>query len=514
MEYFKFFSFSGDKVIYKYKSPMGKEVITLDEGKMDEFSENEKDEEEITYEDQDKTVSVKKSIIDNYRKKSEYYGPLRIISEKVKVKEKGVLREAVQAKLQHVEIQATDNEGHPVNEHELKILMSQTPGIIPASDPSMESTKEGYFYLNLGEEKYKVLKKAMSAFQNLASVKPPFNTKIQKVFTNIKGSLMPITIVILYPRVDKVVYQPTLLDEKKQPIKKTIPKKGKNNGKLVNYYRHNYINWAHRGNVCFSQIKKIGIDFVDEILIENPTVLDSLKQLGCSLSASANNLEPLETAPDNTGESANPVGSREFVEEIWAYLTGLVRCDSYLIEFEFEMDEEKWLEVKRAFNMFQVDGEVIPDIVLKVVCKKKGDVYELTYYLRCIERLIKSGPVTSKVDINDMLKCLSKDKYICVGLSKEPFIRQVDTNEMLRLHMKENCYLSTRPFESVHDRKCKAIVRDIDTFENSKIQRGPITVYAPFVLCQSCDALQKKLKELLDISQNSFVPQEVCFLTF
>ncbi|RXG55666.1 Zinc finger protein [Armadillidium vulgare] len=506
---------AGDKVAYFYKPKNSSEVITIDDALVSDLdiTLSEDEEEEPSYQDKDKKVSVKKSLIDNYRLKSNYFGPLRIISEKVKVKDKGVLKEAIQAKLQHVEIQATNNQGKPVDEHELKILMSQTPGIIPACDPEEVNRKgnSAFMTLNLGnDDVYKVCKKALTAFQKLANVKPPFNTKIQRVFTSSDGVIVPVTIVSLYPRTDKIVYEAYPEDEKKLPLRKYISKKDKYKPKLVNYYRQNYINWAHRGSIRFSEIKKVGMDFVDDILTENLLVEDTLKLLGCSVSSTAQNLEPVEVNENEVEHSEFPIGSKEFVEDVWNYLTGLVRNDSFLIEFEFEMDEEKWLEIKRAFNMFQVNGEVIPDILLKVVLKKKeDDTYDLTYYLRVIGRLVKYGPVLSKADVNDMLKCLAKDKYICIGFARDIFLDQADQNEMLRIQLKENCTLMMLPFETLHSKRCKAIVRDVDNIENKKIQRGSTVALGPSVVCEMCSSIHTKLKELVDPTLNLIVPQEV-----
>ena len=58
--------FTDTKVIYKYREPKGTPTV-LDMNKINELSTGDENNEDVCYEDKDKIVSVKKSLIDDYR---------------------------------------------------------------------------------------------------------------------------------------------------------------------------------------------------------------------------------------------------------------------------------------------------------------------------------------------------------------------------------------------------------------------------------------------------------------
>lgn len=464
---------------YKYRDINGS-VIDIDLN----FPLRKKDfnnEEDFNFEENGKTLTIKRTSINEYRIENDYYGPLKVITEE------SPCGSDVLPRLEPLDFTLMRKDNQSISEQEVGSFMK----IIPSCQPSSYNNDDHAIFLHNGKP-FKVLKEALILFKERAGVEGHLELKsVKKLFkaSEQNAGLMPITVLTIGPK--KTCGRGRIPSFKKK--KKTLGFKHKDS---LHPYSINYVNWAKRGSACFSDINKVGINFIEEILGEKTfceqqnSPDDSLVSL---LEKEEPHLQPVFS------ESSFPAGSKQHNDEIWSFLCHLIKENETLIEFQYEVDDHKWIEVKRIFNTILVNGETVPDLVLKVESQKnENQQYSLTYYLKCFGRLVQMGSLNSKSNILNILNLFSKERYVCLGLAKEKFFQQVDENERLRTYLKENTHLIAHPFQSLYSRKCKMIVRDFEPLENYKFQRGSKTICAPLIVCKPCEVLSDKLEHLLD----------------
>ncbi|XP_045607558.1 uncharacterized protein [Procambarus clarkii] len=486
----------------------------------------------ILLEDGNNVVNLQKSVIDEYRRKTEYYGPLKAVVERVTVELEGKDREIMRTKLMQVKFVSRDASGQELKGEELLQAIAKIPGLIPPCDPPKEDggisvTGESQG-INGGEvvsisfsdgENISISKKAIEQYRKLSRVTKPLGAQRERTFEIQGEDRIPVTIVRLFPTENIEPLLPLCIkDETPLEVKPPVIKRGRPRGRgrgvargkgrqqprfQVEYTAlprglkprikqepdsdHSYD--LHKSESEDGHISNLGYES------------GLIVQMSPSCNASETDIDDFDNY-DN-GEDILPLqlhsaptdmNARLTSLEIWKYLTEYASEYNRVQGMITQFNNESWLEVKRMSDFYHVDGEVMIDISFKAVYRNDPSV---TYFLRGFSRLIRTGELATANDINHLFHCLSRDRKLCLGLKPSPYQPDIETNEQVRLYFKQKGQFVSTPFESLFSKVCRGIVTVKGNPRSTTFTRGSKSVLGVHALCSACAMLGKKMNQLI-----------------
>ena len=506
------------------------------------------DEDMISIQHEDKVMQLKKSVVDDYRKKTKYWGPLKASVERCKVVRNGVEKEVLRTKLNQIKFTAKDKSGNWLTGEGLRNAMAKTPGVIPPCDPMMDEQKPAETVtINLAKGvKIEVKKKAIEEFKKISNCEGPLKTQVKRVMQKKDGAEIAVTKLFLSP-VNKSTKsinnarQGMKKDAGRKPYtstpntgRKGRPPKGMNSYKTMDsptkrmgadkvfsaYDKQKSMGFPP--NTIIQTKVSLGSKFLHEVCSKTYEVESPLGAFGCYKGRTtkntpedqdnSNNFIPNDPDLDVLLVDSTPENMRMILpaEQLWMYLTDCAQADSYLLDFVYAIDQDRWLEVKRSSEMFQINGEVWPDLTLKVVLRDNT----VTYFLRVLGRLIKTGCLSNGLDVKNLLRCMASNRRVCVGLSMDPFLEVLDKNEVLKNCLKDSTQITMSPYMSVRPRQCQGIVRAPNETPNGTFTRGGVNIIGSEVVCQVCVGLGRKLhliaQDVDEAKKEATESQEVC----
>lgn len=525
-----------------YKSPSSQEEIVLfEEDKLPKLHQELR--EMILVDDGNSVVSLQKSVVDEYRRKTQYYGPLRAIVERVKVEQEGQEREVLKTKLMQVKFVSKDASGQDLKGDDLLRAMARIPGLIPPCDAPF-TNGEGEINVN-GESKYcnegkmvsirfgdndsiSIEKKAIERYRKLSHVTEPLGAQRERSFKTEGNKRIPVTVIRLFPKKGNThstspvhVKIETSLDDKVPRMKRGRPRgrgRGVSRGrrrqqpKFLDDYtalprglKPKIKQEPESDHVEDMQVSESEDGGISNFGYETGMIV----QMSPSTNASETDIDDLDNCGDLNGEDVVPLQLQSAPldmntiltsHEIWKYLTEYSSEDTNVQGFITHFNNESWLEVKRISDFFHVDGEVMTDISFKAVYR--NDSSPVFYFLRGFSRLIRTGELATANDVNHLFRCLSCDRKLCLGLKPSPYQPSVETNDQVRLYFKRKGHFVSTPFESFFSQACRGIVIVRGNPSCTTFTRGSKSVQGVQALCTTCAALGKNMNHLIRSSKN------------
>ncbi|XP_071548349.1 uncharacterized protein [Panulirus ornatus] len=530
-----------DSRVAVYKSPSLQEEIVLCEEEKHSMLHEEHG-EMILVDDGNSIVSLQKSVVDEYRRKTRYFGPLKAVVEKVKVDHEGQEREVLKTKLMQVKFVSKDASGQDLKGEDLLQAMARIPGLIPPCDSPFTNVESGIKVM--GESKYSnegkmvsirfgdndsisIEKKAIEQYRKLSQVTEPLGAQRERTFKTEGNKRIPVTVIRLFPKKSNTlpaspvhVKVETSHEEKVPRLKRGRPR-GRGRGVTRGRRRQQpkfLDDYTALPRGLKPRIKQEPeSDHVEDMHIsesEDGGISNFGYETGLIVQMSPNNnasetdIDDLDSCVDMNGDAMPlqlrsaplDINTRLTSHEIWKYLTEYASEDINVQGFITQFNNESWLEVKRISDFFHVDGEVMTDISFKAVYR--NDSSPVLYFLRGFSRLIRTGELATANDVNHLFRCLSCDRKLCLGLKPSPYQPSVETNDQVRLYFKrKGCFVST-PFESFFSQACRGIVIIRGNPSPTTFTRGSKSVQGIHALCTTCAVLGKNMNQLIKASKN------------
>ena len=326
--------------------------------------------------------------------------------ERTKVNRNGKEEVVIRTSLIQVRVSAKGKDGKKLGPHELNPAVSRTPGIIPPVEPEdvqnyRPPTNTNMVPITFGNHIVDINKKAIEQFKKMSGVNRALKAQLSKLYKCINGVDVPITIVKLFASAKKG----------------TTAVKSTSGGKTSSSSKQDSVNimkWlpasvnrkATGSSASSDEIPECETDIKHYLTTKPTEVHCELSQLGRSWCR----YKPRDVADTDAVPEAGYV-PRDLNEVLpadllWNYLVSYAKELENLIDFEYEINEDRWLELKRASNTFHINGEMWPDVVVKLVCRlnKSTKDYEITYYVRVLGRLVKTGVLMRGVDVNYIIQ--------------------------------------------------------------------------------------------------------------
>ncbi|KAF2358891.1 Zinc finger C2H2-type [Trinorchestia longiramus] len=477
-----------DQYEYQYKSASG-EVSSLP------FDNSDDDLIEVS--DGNSTFTLKRSMVYDYRKQANYYGALKVFRERTKVRRNGKDEVVIRTSLIQVRVTAKDKDGKKLGPHEIPPSVTNTPGIIPPIDPKevqsyKPPTSTNMVPITFGNHIVDINKKAIEQFKKMSGVNRALKAQLSKLYKRKNGIDVPITVLKLFASNRKpgasVKNSRSTLPDSVNVVKWPPQATARNKNPAAR------IPAAIPDDSTSNDI----VDLKHYLTTKSTEVNCELSQLGRSWCR----YNPRDTSESDfvpEGDFVPPdMNDIIHTDALWNYLINYAKEIENFIDFEYEINEDRWLELKRASNTFHVNGEMWPDVVVKVVYRlnKETKEYEVTYFVRVLGRLIKTGVLMRGVDVNNIVQLLGPDRKICVGVMATPYLQLLDKNtEMCRV-LKREGVLVLHPFESLHSEKCCGLVRDVSQTHLNSFRRGSVGVEGEQVVCPPCLSLCARLNQL------------------
>ena len=399
--------------------------------------------------------------------------------ERNKVNRNGREEILVRTSLIQVRLTATKADGQELGPDEINFKIN-SPGIIPPIDPKQVHnyvpTKSNMVPITFGTHIIDVNKKAIDKFRELSGVSTSLKAQLSKLYKIKNGVDVPITVLKLFPSNKKIVNNPGY---------KSIIK-----GKSGPAYRSNYSVGA--------SVAPEEEELKHHLAMKSTEVNYNLNQLGRSWArykpkdqADADIIPVADYVPSDMNEIASP-------DLLWSYLNNNAKDTENIIEFEYGINEDRWLELKRASNTFHINNEMWPDVTIKAVYRmqKETGSPEITYYVRALGKLVKTGTLTRGIDVNNIIQLMNHDRKMCVGVLPTPYLKLIHSNVELSKLLRRDALLVLNPFESLHSTKCCGIVRDVSQMHTNSFKRGSVGIEGEQVVCPPCMSLCARLNQL------------------
>lgn len=513
-----------------YKAPDSQENLVL---QVEENSQVTQEEDEtILVGDGENVVSLRKSVIAEFRQKRQYYGPLKAVVERATVDCNGQQQEILKTKLMQVRFASKDAHGNDLKGDDLLHSMAKIPGLIPPCDPPPDNVGEkvngsntignrDQIFLTFSDgDSISISKKAVDQYRKLSGITKPLVAQREKTYRNEGSGRTPLTIVRLYPsddgiqrsakRMEAIDNSSTCESQRQEPEEQREGGvKGRRNKKtkfLQDCPELQQSTVAEGKNeVVFVEA---GEDTQqsqseDEGLSSFGYESGMIVQTSPTYSTSFPNLKDLENCagisndvmPFHLQSASVDVNVKLTSDEIWKYLTEYASECEQVQGLITQFNNESWLEVKRMSDFFHVDGEVMTDISVKAVYRSNPS--PVTFYLRGFGRMIRSGELNTLSDITHLYRCLSSNHKLCLGLKPSPYQPDIENNEHVRQYFKSKGHFVSTPFESLFSQKCRGIVTIRGNPLAATFTRGLRTVMGVYALCSACAIMGKKLNHLI-----------------
>ncbi|KAK4295879.1 hypothetical protein Pmani_031582 [Petrolisthes manimaculis] len=520
-------------MVYMYKPPASssQEAVIISVDDDDSLKPTPGEDEMIVMEDGCSVVNLHKSVVDEYRRKMQYYGPLKAVVEKVRVGLEGQEKEVLRAKLMQVKVMTKDASGQDMKWEDLAQVLQKIPGIIPPCEPpvstskeeahignSFDSSKNQVVQINFSDgESISISKKAIDQYRKLSQVTKPLSAQREKTFREEGEHKIPVTIVRLFPKDSSV---PPAPDNQEKVKVAPRPRRGRPRGrgrggvrgrkkqqpKILQGYtglpetlkmKDELEECGEAEEVQLSEPEDKGINmfgFEGGMIVKTSPVYNS----------SLPDLRDLENESENSEFRDMPIQIQSAPvdinvnltsERIWKYLTDYVSEDARVQGLITQFNNESWLEVKRMSDFFHIDEEVITDVSFKAVYR--SDNSPIKYFLRGFSRLLHTGQLTTAGEVNHLLRCLSSNRKLCLGLKPSVYLPHVETNETVRTFFKQTGHYISTPFESLFSHACRGIVTITGSPSAATFVRGNKSILGVYALCKACVTLGKRLDHLI-----------------
>ncbi|KAG7161780.1 uncharacterized protein LOC121874536 [Homarus americanus] len=527
-----------------YKHALSGEQIVLSEEEKHPKAPQELN-EMLVLDDGNSVVSLQKSVVDEYRRKTKYYGPLKAAVERVKVVQEGKEREVLRTKLMQVKFVSKDASGQDLKGKELLQAVAKIPGLIPSCDPPVNHEEESgngvvsesedinkgdMVLISFGDDdNISISKKAIEQYRKLSQVTKPLGVQREKTFKIQDNERIPITIVRLFPSENVVPASSPVCIKVETPQEEKIPKvrRGRPRGRgrgATRGRRRQQPKFLQEYTALQRGLKpKVKEEPESDHLEDTPKSESEdggistfgyesgvIVQMSPSYNASETDMDDFDNCDNINGEDILPfqlnsapvdMSSKLTSNEIWKYLTEYASKCNRVQGLITQFNNESWLEVKRMSDFFHVDGEVMTDVSFKAVYR--NDPSPVTYFLRGFSRLIRTGELSTANDINHLFKCLSHDRKLCLGLKPSPYQPDVETNEQVRLYFKQKGQFVSTPFESLFSKACRGIITIRGNSSSTTFTRGSKSILGVHALCSACAMLGKKMNQLMKASQKN-----------
>lgn len=512
-----------------YKSSSAKEEVVLGQPETQPKS-RVKGDSVIYINDGENVIHLSRSVVDEYRRKTSYFGPLKAAVEKAKLVQDGEEKEVLRTKLMQVKFVMRDGAGQELSGAEMAKAMAKIPGIIPPCDPESigdggdvgppsPGSREDVVTISFGaNDQVDIPRSAIEQYRALSKVTEPLTAKKEKSYREQNGRKVPVTVISLYPDRECAAVSPTQGDAAQhmgeQPIK---PRRGRPAGRGRRVVRgrkrvhpdsldtkppidsqrafkrepaEETHNASSNSEAEDGGLSELGFDS-GIVVVQTP---------GHEVAATeedfvGNGVAEVALLPLQLQSAPKDMAAELTSQQAWKYLTEYASEDDAVQGLVTQFNNESWLEVKRMSDFFHCDGEVMTDISFKAVYRK--DDTRVTYYLRGFSRLLKTGELSSANAINHLFRCLSPDRKLCLGLKPALFETQLESHDQLRRLFKQKGHVISTPFESLFSKECKGIVMVSANPASSTFTRGSKTVVGVQVLCRECAALGKEMNQLI-----------------
>lgn len=346
----------------------------------------------------------------------------QVFRERTKVRRNGKDEVVIRTSLIQVRVTAKGKDGKKLGPDEMTPAVSRTPGIIP---PVEEEEVKNYkppsntsmVPITFGNHIVDINKKAIEQFKKMSGVNRALKAQLSKLYKCKNGVDVPITVLKLFaaPRKSNCSNLANSVPTSLRPVRsndisdtinvvKWPPQAiNRRNAGISSSYQGNF----QTNDEC-SNSDASDADLKHFLTTKSTEVHCELAQLGRSWCR----YKPRDihdgdmTLPQ--GGACMPHDLNELIQTdvLWNYLVNYAKEMENLIDFEYEINEDRWLELKRASNTFHVNGEMWPDVVVKVVYRLNKDtkVFEVTYFIRVLARLIKTGILLRGVDVNNLIQ--------------------------------------------------------------------------------------------------------------
>lgn len=518
-----------DTMVAVYKSSSSKEEIVLSLKEIQPKSRHRGD-SVIYVNDGENVIHLSRSVVDEYRRKSNYFGPLKAAVEKAKLVQDGEEKEVLRTKLMQVKFVMRDGAGQELSGEEMVKAMAKIPGIIPPCDPGSihdgsdacplsPNTKEEVVTISFGEnDQVDIPRSAIEQYRALSKITEPLTAKKEKSFREENGRKVPVTVISLYPDKESVpvspVHEESMQQVDEQPAK---PRRGRpaGRGKRVIRGRKRVLpdspdtkplidpqrsfkretpeepqNTSSNSEAEDGGISELGFDS-GIVVVQTP----GHEVMSTEEGFIENGVTEVALLPLQLQSAPKDMAAELTSQQAWKYLTEYASEEDAVQGLVTQFNNESWLEVKRMSDFFHCDGEVMTDISFKAVYRK--DDTRISYYLRGFSRLLKTGELTSANAINHLFRCLSPDRKLCLGLKPALFETHLESHEQLRHFFKQKGHIISTPFESLFSKECKGIVVVNGNPTSCTFTRGSKTIVGVQVLCRECAALGKQMNQLL-----------------
>ena len=415
----------------------------------------------------------------------------------------------IRTSLIQVRVTAKDKDGKKLGPNEIAPAVVKAPGIIPPVEPKevdnyKPPTNTNMVPITFGNHIVDINKKAIEQFKKMSGVNKALKAQLSKLYKCKNGVDVPITVVKLFA---------------------SIRNKGgtgmKAKGSATPKDTVNLVKWPPTPVSRKSTVSRVSVNPTEEVFSSDADIKHYLTtkstEVHCELSQLGRSwcrYKPRDLVDTDTLPEAEyvPRDMNEIIPSdiLWNYLVSYAKDMENLIDFEYEINEDRWLELKRASNTFHVNGEMWPDVVIKVVYRinKATKDFEITYFIRVLGRLIKTGVLIRGVDVNYIIQMLSHDRKICVGVMATPYLQLLDKNiEMCKVIKKEGLIV-LHPFESLHSEKCCGLVRDLSQVHSNSFRRGSVGVEGEQVVCPPCLTLCARLNQLFSATDCQSKPKQ------
>lgn len=374
---------------------------------------------------------------------------LQVFRERTKVRRNGKDEVVVRTSLIQVRVTAKGKDGKKLGPHEISPAVSRTPGIIPPIEPKeVEEYKPpastNMVPITFGNHIIDINKKAIEQFKKISGVNRALKAQLSKLYKVKNGVDVPITVLKLFASSRKGSASTKGLSRSSEPSDSV-----------------NVVKWPpqqlnRKGNQrnAASVLTEACEDDLKHYLTTKPTEVHcELAQLGRSWCR----YKPRDAADTDAIPEADyvPHDMNEIIpsDVLWNYMVNFAKELENLIDFEYEINEDRWLELKRASNTFHVNGEMWPDVVVKVVYRinKETKDYEITFFIRVLGRLIKTGMLLRGVDVNYLIQ-VSWKLYIFYHHRAGCLHRNINLFNCFRF-----CKLSNSFIKTVQNIACKLV---------------------------------------------------------
>ena len=332
----------------------------------------------------------------------------QVFRERTKVRRNLKDEIVIRTSLIQVRVTAKGKDGKKLGPNEISPAMSRTPGIIPPVDPKeveqyKPSSNTNMVPITFGNHIVDINKKAIEQFKTMSGVNRALKAQLSKLYKCKNAIDVPITVLKLFASARKGGTLTTI----KNISRTCVPSDSVN---VVKWPPHSLgrrpVTTRGPSGSAAADVAVADEDIKHYLTTKSTEVHCELSQLGRSWcrykprdAADADSLPQADYMPHDMNEVIPS-------DVLWNFLVNYAKDMENLIDFEYEINEDRWLELKRASNTFHVNGEMWPDVVVKVVYRinKETKDYEISYFIRVLGRLIKTGVLLRGVDVNHIIQ--------------------------------------------------------------------------------------------------------------